>query len=100
MTYRKKYSLHRKKKVNNKSKKVRKNKKTKKIKKGQRGGTLKRGIGIGGIQFQKETGRKHWEKNEESGNFEAHDQDCYGIGPFKTCKNSEQKSEKPWWSFW
>ena len=99
MNYRKKQTQNRKKTVNKKSKKVRKSKK-KNPRKSKRGGTLKQGIGIGGIQFQKETGRKHWEKNEESGNYEAHDQDCYGIGPFKTCKNSEQKSEKPWWSFW
>lgn len=66
----------------------------------KKGGTVKQGFGLGGIQFEKSTGHKRWEKNPETGEYEAHDQDCYGIGWFKTCKTKSDVSSKPWWSFW
>ena len=66
----------------------------------RKGGTVKQGFGLGGIQFEKSTGHKRWEKNPETGEYEAHDQDCYGIGWFKTCKTKSDVSSKPWWSFW
>ena len=82
----------------NKSKKGGKSKRKSGTRK--RGGTVKQGFGLGGIQFEKSTGHKRWEKNPETGEYEAHDQDCYGIGWFKTCKTKSDVSSKPWWSFW
>ena len=82
----------------NKSKKKGKGKR--KSRTGKKGGTVKQGFGLGGIQFEKSTGHKRWEKNPETGEYEAHDQDCYGIGWFKTCKTKSDVSSKPWWSFW
>lgn len=82
----------------NKSKKGGKSKRKSGTRK--RGGTVKQGFGLGGIQFEKSTGHKRWEKNPENGEYEAHDQDCYGIGWFKTCKTKSDVSSKPWWSFW
>jgi len=81
----------------NKSKKGGKSKRKSRRRKG---GTVKQGFGLGGIQFEKSTGHKRWEKNPETGEYEAHDQDCYGIGWFKTCKTKSDVSSKPWWSFW
>jgi hypothetical protein len=82
----------------NKSKK--KGKSKRKSRTGKKGGTVKQGFGLGGIQFEKSTGHKRWEKNPETGEYEAHDQNCYGIGWFKTCKTKSDVSSKPWWSFW
>ena len=81
----------------NKSKKGGKSKRKSRRRKG---GTVKQGFGLDGIQFEKSTGHKRWEKNPETGEYEAHDQDCYGIGWFKTCKTKSDVSSKPWWSFW
>jgi len=80
--------------------KSKKGEKSKRKSRRRKGGTVKQGFGLGGIQFEKSTGHKRWEKNPETGEYEAHDQDCYGIGWFKTCKTKSDVSSKPWWSFW
>jgi hypothetical protein len=66
----------------------------------KRGGMITSNLNIGGINFHKETGGKYLEKNPITGEYEAHDRDCYGIGWLKWCKKKSDVSEKPWWSFW
>ena len=67
-----------------------KTKKTKKVKKGKsrrrKGGTTTQGFGFKGLTFNKTTGNKYWKSNPETGELEAHDEDCYGVGKFKWCK--------------
>ena len=73
--------------------------KKKQNKKLLRGGTVKSGFSIGPFKFSKETGNKSWNYNS-SGKMEAHDKDCYKLNGVGACKIKNEKSEKPWYSFW
>ena len=84
----------------NKTNKTKRTKRNKKSRRHSRGGSISQGISLGGIKLEKQTGNKYFAKNPETGEYEAHDEDCYGIGPFKTCKRSKEVSKKPWYSFW
>ena len=82
-------------------KRFQRKKKTKtKRKRKQRGGTITSNINIGGLNFHKETGGKYLEKNPITGEYDAYDRDCYGIGWLKWCKKKKEVTKKPWWSFW
>ena len=52
----------------------------------RKGGTVTQGFGFKGLNFNKTTGNKYWKTNSETGELEAHDEDCYGIGKLKWCK--------------
>jgi len=55
---------------------------------------------MGGKNKSKKKGKGKRKSRTGKKGDEAHDQDCYGIGWFKTCKTKSDVSSKPWWSFW
>lgn len=63
------------------------------------GGSTTTGFGIGPLKFSKKTGNKSWKYNSK-GKLEAHDKDCYKLNGIGACKIKDEKSEKPWYSFW